>query len=189
MRLFITISFLIISICTYAQNKHVSSADSVTISTEQLRHIVNMLEDLNTKGIDRSKDSIIVSDEFNRLLKEEAYRKTIYPDTYTWEQTIMFIQKTELKKAFWYLINIYPTSDKNKELVIKSVITYDALVQMDKALINTFYTYAFTDPEISKIIDNKPEITRPDILENKLRSVKEIVQYLYIYREQNTKSK
>lgn len=188
MRLFITISLLIFSICIHAQNKPVSSADSVNISKEQVSETLQMLKDLNTKGMDLLKDSLYVSEEFNRLLTDEKYFKTIYPETYSWEQTIKFIQTKELKKAFWFLINLYPTGNKNKELVILSVISYDALFKMDKVLINTFYTYAFTDPEISKIIDNKPEIIRPDILESKLRAVKELTQYLYNYREQTAKS-
>jgi hypothetical protein len=148
-----------------------------------------MLKDLSTKGIDLSKDSLYVSEEFNRLLTEEDYFKSIYPEIYTWEQTIKFIETKELKKAFWFLINLYPKSDKNKELVIKSVISYDTLFKMDLVLINAFYTYAFTDPEISKIIDDNPEIIRPDILESKLRTVNELVQYIYKYREQKDISK
>ncbi|MCK5168980.1 MAG: hypothetical protein KAQ75_03795 [Bacteroidales bacterium] len=189
MRLIITLILLSYSICIHGQNKHVTSADSIAISKQQISQTLAMLKNLSTKGIDMSKDSLIVSEEFNRLLKDEVYNKTIYPDIYTWEQTINYIKTQELKKAFWYLINLYPTSDKNKELVIKSVITYDALVKMDKVLINTFYTYAFTDPESSIIVDNTPEITRPDILESKLRTVNELVQYIHKYREQIKNSK
>ena len=189
MRLFITLILLICSICIYGQNKHVISTDSITISKEQLSQTMDMLKDLSTKGVGISKDSLIVSEEFTGLLKNEVYNKTIYPDIYTWEQTIKYIKAKELKKVFWYLINLYPTSDKNKELVVKSVITYDNLFQMDKVLINTFYTYAFTDPESSIIVDNKPEITRPDILESKLRTVKELVLYIYKYRKQRDNSK
>jgi hypothetical protein len=187
MRLFILFTFLVCSLNIYGQNNPVNSSDSSTISKEQLSQTIQMLKDLSTKGIDLSKDSLYVSEEFNRLLTNEDYFKSIYPEIYSWEQTIIFIETKELKKAFWFLINLYPTSDENKELVIKSVISYDALFKMDLVLINTFYTYAFTDPEISKIIDNKPEIIRPDILENKLRVVKEITQYLYMYREQTAR--
>jgi len=189
MRLFITIIFLNCSIFLNAQNKHVVSTDSIAISKEQLSQTLSMLKNLSTKGLDMSKDSLIVSEEFNKLLKDEVYRKTLYPNIYTWEQTINYINTKELKKAFWYLINLYSTSDKNKELVIRSVITYDALIQMDKVLINTFYTYAFTDPEVSIIVDNSPEIIRPDVLESKLRNVNELIQYIYKYREQKTNSK
>lgn len=163
--------------------------DSISISKEQITQTIDMLKNLSIKGIDISKDSVVVSKEFNRLLKDKDYRKAIYPDIYTWEQTINYIQAKELKKAFWYLINLYPTSDKNKQLVLTSVLSYDALVQMDKVLINTFYTYAFTDPASGKIVNNTPEITKPDILESKLRTVNELVQYILKNREQTFDNK
>jgi hypothetical protein len=48
-----------------------------------------------------------------------------------------------------------------------------------------FYTYCFLDPEMNIIKEGKSEITRPDILEEKLRNVQEIVAYVNRYREQN----
>jgi hypothetical protein len=41
------------------------------------------------------------------------------------------------------------------------------------------------DPEMNIIKEGKSEITRPDILEEKLRNVQEIVAYVNRYREQN----
>ncbi|MHC1702919.1 MAG: hypothetical protein AB9846_03325 [Tenuifilaceae bacterium] len=189
MRLIITIILITYGSCSLGQNSNPIIPYSNSISKEQLSHTINMLKSLNEKGLDRNKDSVFVSEEFTKLLRDSTYRKEIYQKEYTWEQTIKLIQKTELKKAFWYLINLYPTSDKNKELVIKSIITYETLFKMDEVLINTFYTYAFTDPVSSIIVDNKPEITRPDILEGKLRTVYELVQYIYKYRDQNDNSK
>lgn len=184
MKLFITLILFSLYSHVFGQNNHVGSIDSITISKEQLSQTLDMLKDLNIKGIDVSKDSLIVSEEFIRLLNDTVFRKSIYPTNYTWEQTIEYIKTKELKEAFWYLINLYPTSDKNKELVIKSVIAYDGLLKMDKVLINTFYTYAFTDPESSIMVNNTPEITKPDILERKLETVKELILYIYNYRKQ-----
>ena len=189
MRILIVFLLLVYSLNICGQSNPMRSSDSISISKEQLSQTIDMLKSLNTKGIDMSEDSVIVSDEFNKLLNDETYRRTIYPDVYSWEQTLNYIQTKDLKKAFWFLINLYPTSDKNKVLVLKSVITYDALFNMDKVLINTFYTYAFTDPEVSIIVENSPEITRPDILESKLRTVNELIQYINKYRETETHSK
>ena len=189
MRIFIFFLFIIYSLSIFGQSNHTRSSDSISISKEQLSQTLDMLKRLNTKGIDMSKDSLIVSEEFNKILNDENYRNTIYPEVYTWEKALNYINNKDLKKAFWFLINLYPTSDKNKQLVIKSVVTYDALFNMNKVLINTFYTYAFTDPEVSIIVENSPEITRPDILESKLRTVNEIVQYINHYRLQKEKSK
>ena len=189
MRLFFLYLFLVYSVSIFGQSNYIRSTDSISITKEQLSQTLNMLKDLSTKGLDMPEDSLIVSEEFNKLIQDENYRKTVYPKVYTWEETINYINSKDLKKAFWFLINLYLTSDKNKVLVLKSVITYDALFNMDKVLINTFYTYAFTDPEVSIIVENSPEITRPDILESKLRTVNELIHYINKYREAETHSK
>lgn len=186
MRFSIILLLIFSSVAVNGQKKHESVADSITVSADQLKKTLDLLKDLNTKGIDFMNDSLVISEEFSRLLSDEAYFKTVYPDAYSWEQTIAFIEAGDLKKAFWFLINLYPLSDKNKELVIRSVLAYDAMVKMDQVLINTFYTYAFADPEASIIADKTPEITKPDIFENKLRTVKELILYIYTHREQNT---
>jgi len=149
--------------------------------------IFNWLKDLNKKGLEIADDSLIIGEEFQKVLMDSVYRKNFYPSIYTWEQATQFIEDMELKKAFWFFINLYPENDLNKELVIKSVLAYDQLFKMDEIMVNTFYTYSFMDPEVSVIQDGKPEIVRPDILEAKLRTVREIVGYVVAYREQKQK--
>ena len=50
---------------------------------------------------------------------------------------------------------------------------------MDQLLINTFYTYSFVDPEMNTYIHGELEITRPDIMERKLRVVKDLTVYIH----------
>jgi len=155
---------------------------TVKSSEVQNELVKKWLVDLSEKGIDVTDDSLKLSKEFQKVLLDENYRATIYPETYTWEKAVQFIQSQELKKAFWFFINLYPESEKNKELVVKSVLTYDKLFKMDELLINTFYTYCFIDPEVSIIKDGTPEVIHPDILEGKLRNVKEIIGFINYYR-------
>jgi len=166
------------------QETPANAIDSMAVSGAQIRQTLNLLDDLGSKGIDMLNDSLLFSEEFNRLRTDTAYFSEIYPEEYSWEQTIRFIEAEELKKAFWYLVNLYPESDKNRELVVRAVLAYDAAFRMDKVLVNTFYTYAFTDPESGNMVDNLPEITQPDVFESKLRTVKELILYIYQYREQ-----
>ena len=123
MRLFFLYLFLVYSVSIFGQSNYIRSTDSISITKEQLSQTLNMLKDLSTKGLDMPEDSLIVSEEFNKLIQDENYRKTVYPKVYTWEETINYINSKDLKKAFWFLINLYLTSDKNKVLVLKSVIT------------------------------------------------------------------
>ena len=142
------------------------------------------LTDLAQKGYEINEDSLIVSNEFRKILRDSSYRAILYPETYTWTQATRFIDAKQLKQAFWYFINLYPENETNKKIVVRSILAYEKLFKMDEVIVNAFYTYSFMDPEVSEIIDGKPEITRPDIMESKLRDVKEIVEYIHIYRKQ-----
>jgi len=144
--------------------------------------VKDWLTDLNQKGLELNGDSLIINKEVIELLQSQSYRDSIYPAIYSWESALHFIQKEQLKPAFWYFINLYPVNQKNRELVLKSILTYDQLFKMDEVLIATFYTYSFLDPEITRLNDGVPEITRPDILERKLTTVKEIIGYIKAYR-------
>jgi hypothetical protein len=129
-----------------------------------------------------SGDSIEINEESDRILRDEDYRKNLYPKEYTWPEAIELLKKQELKKAFWYLLNLYLINDQNKELVIKSMLTYDNLFKMDKVMVNTFYAYGLLDPEIGAIVDGQSEITAPHILERKLNALKEILFFIDKYR-------
>lgn len=147
--------------------------------------IQNWIDDLHEPGVSFVDDSVYISDESRRLMTDEHYRTHIYPAVYTWDVTKYLIQKQQLKKAFWYLINLYLINDQNKELVVRSVLAYDRLFSMDEILINTFYTYCYMDPEIGTMVDGIPEIQAPHIMEKKLRAVKEILQYVKQYNLEN----
>lgn len=58
---------------------------------------------------------------------------------------------------------------------------------MDEILVvvGVIYAYCFMDPEINTMINGIPEVRRPDILESKLRHMKEIVNYMNYFRENN----
>ncbi len=142
------------------------------------------LTELAQKGYEINEDSLIVSDEFLKVLNDSNYSGILYPETYTWSQATQFIDAKQLKQAFWYFINLYPENETNKKIVVRSILAYEKVFKMDEVMVNAFYTYSFMDPEVSEIIDGIPEITRPDILEAKLRDVKEIVGYIYSYRKQ-----
>lgn len=158
---------------------------------EGLRQVVyNWLDQLGEKGLELRDDSLIIGKEVQMLMEDESYRRLLYPEKYSWDQVTHFIRLQDLKKAFWYMINLYPDNDINKEIVLKSVLAYDQLFKMDEILINTFYSYCFTDPEVSVFNGGKPEIVRPDLLEAKLSNVREMVSYIHYYRQtqQETKS-
>ena len=156
-------------------------------SKEDSIKVLKWYVELNEKGIEKVGDSVIYSKEFVKVLKNEKYRDFLFPKEYKMGVAAYLIDKKYLKQAFWYFINIYPQDEESKKIVMQSVLAYDTIFKMDEVLVNTFYTYSFMDQEISIIKDGKPEIVRPDILEAKLANVKEMVNYVLKYREQQKK--
>ncbi|WP_372794564.1 hypothetical protein [Lutibacter sp.] len=179
--------FIMLVICSLPVIFHGQTTNSQLGSAKQVndKAILLWLKSLNQRGVEMVGDSVIVSEEFEKVFNDKKYRIEIYPKIYTWEKTVEFIKSQEIKIAFWYLINLYSLNNKNKETVIQSILMYDKLFKMDEILINTFYTYSFMDSEINILINGKPEIVHPDILEKKLANVKEIVNYIKIYNEKN----
>ncbi len=155
---------------------------SSEVEKEQVKKNLEWLANLNEKGLEMVGDSIKLGKDFRRLLTDTSYFNAMYPKDYSWEQTIEFFKKQELKEAFWYLINLYPENEKNKELVLKSVLTYDQVLKVDDLMVNSFNTFCYADPEISKIENERTEIVHPDIFETKLSVVQEIVAYVQHYR-------
>jgi hypothetical protein len=94
------------------------------------------------------------------------------------------MQNMELKKAFWHMINLYQDDTANRPYVLGTMALYDSLIDMDKALLASFYTYAFADPRVCRVVDGKPEIYRPDLLEKGLRATHEIAKHIWYYRKQ-----
>lgn len=146
------------------------------------------IEDLYEMGVRKDNDSLYISEESARAHSDLEYRKILYPEIYTWEKALTLIATIELKKAFWHLINLYPKDQESKEFSVRIILGYDSLFDMEKAITSTFYTYAFMDPEVGSIKDGKIDISRPDILEEKLHVVKEMVTYIRAYRQQNSMS-
>ncbi len=177
----------IVGLC-YSQE---SNTDNEQVKKAQATaEVLDWFADLSEKGMEYSGDSIKTGKEFKHVLEDAKYRALMYPKPYNWENALYLLQNNHLKQAFWYFINLYPQQEvKNKELIVKSILAYEKYFRMDEVLINTFYTYAMADPEISNLTNGKPEIVHPDVLEKKLSYVKEIVGYIKSYRKQNPDAK
>jgi len=174
--------FCLINISANAQNIKAVSAQNRTSDS-----VLVWLKDLYEPGVVVDDDSIFINKESQRLLNDSMYRQLMYPATYTWEGAISFIQKQELKKAFWFFINLYLINDKNKELVVKSILMYDKVFKMEKILVSTFYTYSLTDPEVGTIEEGHSKITAPHIMEKKLNALKAMLFYLDKYKPADRK--
>lgn len=138
-------------------------------------------------SVEQKKDSLFVKEEVLLTFKDSALRKSLYPDKYDWPGAIALMKTMDLKKAYWHLINIYMTDTSSRSKVMGIFILYDSLMEMDNVLLNVFYTYAFADPRVSRIENGKAEIVRPDLLENHLAVIKEIINYIWYSRKEKSK--
>lgn len=144
------------------------------------------LSALETPGVLIDGDQMIFSEEAKKLISDEAYRNSVYkPIPYTFLDVRESLSKTEIQKAFWQMLDLYP---QNKEQVLQYIYAYDSVVPSDKVMTGAFYTYAFFDPKITRIENGKPNVHRPDIFEEYLRRTQEIITYIGYFRN-DTKDK
>lgn len=158
-----------------------SVADSSRRAAET--HWAAWQKDLYEMGVSVQQDSLRISPIVKQLFTDSLLRKQVYPTNYTWPVAMGLMQRMELKQAFWHLINLYPTDSASRTMVLQSVLAYDKMIDMNKAIVSSFYTYAFADPRVGVLTNGKPDILHPDLLDRKLHTVREIVDYLAAYRK------
>ncbi len=142
------------------------------------------VEELQTPGVRIEGSTMVFSKEAQKLIKDEAYRASCYAEAgYTFRDVQLSLTANEIQKAFWQMINLYPS---HKEDVLKYIYAYDNVFETDKVVTAAFYTYGFFDPAITKIENGKPDVYRPDLFEGHLKSTREIVSYILYFRKQNS---
>lgn len=180
LKLFAVFICLLIGLTPFAQSQVSPSGDT---STAAVKFIRNWEKEFLDIGISIDKDSLHINEEAKRLLTDPGYRESTYPAVYNWPEAIQLMNRMELKKAFYHMINLYKTDAAHKVLALQTFVKYDSLVDMEKILTNSFYTYSLTDPEICGFKDGKPVIKRPDILEEKFKTLKEIIEIVKFNRK------
>ena len=174
----------------HSQNEKVynlsDSADLVEFISELDRIEIENKKWLNTltsKGVTSKNEEIVFDEEAIKLLQDKSYREKVYRE-YTLYDVGLSFSEMDIKKAFWQIINIYP---QKKDTLIKYVFAFDEILPVDEILLASFYTYAFFDPNITKLDNGKPDVYRPDIFEEYFRRTKEIIFVIDNLRNSKTK--
>lgn len=175
--------FIICMVMGYLQSiGQVPTHTPTDASVEHKKEILIWLHDLYNFGIDTKDDSLLVISDIHQLINDADLRAVIYPEKYEWPIALALMEKMQLKKAFWHFINLY-RDPAHQELVMKVILKYDTIFQMDRALLSSFYTYSMLDPDVVVISENgQVEIRRPDIAEDKLSTLQDMVNYIVQYR-------
>ncbi len=174
MRIVYLLLLVMISVHTFGQGtvKTKATNDSLAVLEKKSQQ---WLKELYEGGIWADSDTIHISTEFKKLMSDSTYRSAVYPSVYTWENTIELLKRNQIKRSFWNMINLYSINDKNKELVLNTIMFYTKVYEVEKIVSGAFYTYCYGDPTIGKIKNNKPEILFPDVMEKKLTVANEII--------------
>jgi hypothetical protein len=149
----------------------------------------NWQDEITSFGFTESQDSIKIGAEVMKLMQDSTYRKEAYPLVYTWLEAIDLLEKNQVKRAFWRFINLYAGTNEDKNTVVQAILKYDEIIDMEKALAASFYTYSFLDPEVVAISHQKRELIKPDRLELKFQNMTELVNIVVSARSQKIVSK
>ena len=186
------IFYILISSPLYVHSQHEKvynlsdSADLIEFISELDRIEIENKKWLNTltsKGVTSKNEEIVFDEEAIKLLQDKSYREKVYRE-YTLYDVGLSFSEMDIKKAFWQIINIYP---QKKDTLIQYVFAFDEILPVDEILLASFYTYAFFDPNITKLDNGKPDVYRPDIFEEYFRRTKEIIFVIDNLRNSKTK--
>ena len=151
------IFYILISSPLYVHSQHEKvynlsdSADLVEFISELDRIEIENKKWLNTltsKGVTSKNEEIVFDEEAIKLLQDKSYREKVYRE-YTLYDVGLSFSEMDIKKAFWQIINIYP---QKKDTLIQYVFAFDEILPVDEILLASFYTYAFFDPNITKLV-------------------------------------
>jgi hypothetical protein len=168
-----------------AENTTIPVEDAIVLLENEENYKI-WLEALEEPGVKVDGNTMSFNYEAKKLIADVNYRNSVYKDQYTFEDVANSLKTMELQKAFWQMITIYP---ENKQEVVNYIFAYDSVIPIDKVVSAAFYTYAFFDPQITEIVDGKPNVLRPDIFETHLKNTNEIIYYIKYLREQSISQK
>ncbi len=187
------LTFLLVLPLSFTNANAQETTDNIAIPVEDAIVLLEneenyklWLEELEEPGVKVDGNTMSFSYEAKKLIADVNYRNSVYKDQYTFEDVANSLKTMELQRAFWQMITLYP---EHKEEVVNYIFAYDSVIPTDKVVSAAFYTYAFFDPQITEIIEGKPNVLRPDIFETHLRNTNEIIYYIKYLREQSTLQK
>lgn len=167
-----------------AENTTISVDDAIVLLENEENYKI-WLQALEEPGVKVDGNTMSFSFEAKKLIADVNYRNSVYKEQYTFEDVANSLKTMELQKAFWQMITMYP---EHKEEVVNYIFAYDSVIPSDKVVSSAFYTYAFFDPQITEIVEGKPNVLRPDIFETHLKNTNEIIYYIKYLREQKKAS-
>jgi hypothetical protein len=159
---------------TAMQNHKFTQADEAAVQ--------EWLKNLYEIGVVVENDTFIVREEARLAATDSLLRSIVYAHEYNWANAQYLLKQMHIKIGLWHLINLYLESETNRPAVLKYIISLDGVFDMQKALTASFYTYIFFDPAAGTLVNGKPVINRPDILDEKLIAVRDMTAQVMAHR-------
>lgn len=175
----------ILTACTMWMSCSLSAQQTITPGNHisDAKVVQEWVSNLYEIGVSVENDTFSITTEAQRVASDSLWRTVIYPENYQWPHAQYLLKQMQIKVGLWYLINLYAESEANREAVLKYVISLEEVFDMQKALTASFYTYIFFDPQACDIVDGKPVISRPDIMDEKLGAVRAMTAQVMAHRK------
>ncbi len=178
------IKVIVIALVLFANTANGQVKDkTVSFTPDNDKQWESWVSNLYDVGVGLNKDTLRINEEARKVFSDTNQRKLVYPVQYTWQSTVSLLKALEIKKACWYLINLYGTDTTNQRMVMETLLPLDKVLQMDKVLINSFYTYGLFDPSVCVVKNGSPEISNPARLEQKFVIVKQMIEKVMSERQ------
>ena len=135
-------------------------------------YVLQRLLESTKPGFEIKDNTLFFSDEAKKILSDTIYRNSIYAKKSSMLDLKKCLDDRHFQKAFWHMINLYP---QYKENIIRYLLIYNQVLPINEVLYSSLYTYTILDPRITILKDDKIEIYRPDIFEEYIAIVEEMI--------------
>ena len=123
-------------------------------------------------GVKFDSNKFYLDTEVKAIIQDPEYAAWIYQTPHTLVQFRDALSIKNLRLAFWISVRIYR---EQRPVILPILVAYDELIEVDKVLKAGFQTYSFLDPRITKIENGKPEVHRPDILDEDMQQTNLVI--------------
>ena len=164
-----------------------SGQDSVHLTNEQLEALQAREDSArawikwqSSPGIKMDSNRVYLDTEAKRLILDTAYAEWVYQTPVQLVQFRDALTVNNLRLAFWYATKLYK---EHQQLILSILMEYDKQIPVDEILRAGFYTYPYFDPRITVIKDGRPEIKRPDLLDEEKYMTNDLIKVILATRE------
>lgn len=158
------------------QNTGSNSAHKENIASEKNSNF-------NLKALISLKDgNIKLKGESKRIISDSIYRKLVFREVYTYNDVMISLKASNIRRAIWCLVNLYETQPELSKYILLHLVSAGVTQQH---LLNSFYSYIALDTEIADYSTGVPVLIHPEVVNLKMNNFKKMISFLNEYKNIN----